>query len=297
MTPDQLRELFPRLRDESFADASNGRLLSWARIYISLYNLVAFNSLDAVYGDRKIYRRKIDTLFRMLQNRCGSERDAVLRARMIQAMFSLVCGIVAPVDSKRRNACCEAVTALVRDRVHTGGGSLLEQVCLCKCLTDLLYPGPVQDDLCYPHLQRQIAEWISGLTADGGWQGVSVDVALERIGVLNRNSYMFLDKRYDGTIRNLFDYYRNRVSVPEESANFDACSLPVLGCLYDVAVQGNAYMIDCELTHRIALLLQHYGDSLPDRTDVWYFCTAYAIDAICEQITGQIQSEVLQHTA
>ena len=297
MTPDQLRELFPRLRDESFADASNGRLLSWARIYISLYNLVAFNSLDAVYGDRKIYRRKIDTLFRMLQNRCGSERDAVLRARMIQAMFSLVCGIVAPVDFKKKAAYCTAADALVRDHLQTGSRNLLEETVVCQCITDLLYPGPDSGDEYFQYHQACIAAWVGSMASDGSWQDVPVDIALERIGAMNRNSYMFLVKSCDRQIRQAFEYYRKLFPIPSDPGNFDANSLPVLGRLYDVAMQGNAYPIDRDLTPRIVLFMQEYGALLPCCADTWYFCTSYTVKAACQQITDLLQSEIMQHIA
>ena len=293
MTPDQLRELFPRLRDESFADASNGRLLSWARIYISLYNLVAFNSLDAVYGDRKIYRRKIDTLFRMLQNRCGSEHDAVLRARMIQAMFSLVCGIVAPVDSKKKAAYCTAADALVRDHLQTGGRNLLEETVVCQCITDLLYPGPDSDDEYFQYHQACIAAWVGSMASDGSWQDVPVDIALERIGAMNRNSYMFLVKSCDRQIRQAFEYYRKLFPIPSDPGNFDANSLPVLGRLYDVAMQGNAYPIDKVTAHKVAAFMYTYSQSSIDRNDDWLYCTSYVVRHLCEEIAERIHDSVL----
>ena len=292
MTPDNLKELLPRLRNESFVDAANGRLLSLARIYVSLYNLVAFNSLDTVYGDRKIFQQKIDTLLRILQERCGSERDIVLHARMVEMMFSLVCGIVAPVDFKKRNSCCEAVNALVRDHMY-GCGSLLEQSCLCKCLTDLLYPGPVQDGLYYPYLQDQIAGWTSGLNDDDGWPGVSVDIALERIEVLNRNSYMLLDKRYDGMICGLFSYYRNQLPVPENPANFDVCCLPMLGQLYEIMLQGNTCDVDKSVLQRIAMFMYVYSGSFAEGSDDWLYCISFVVHHLCEDIADQIQNTML----
>ncbi len=41
-------------------------------------------------------------------------------------------------------------------------------------------------------LKRQISGWIAEMNRDGSWSGVSPDVALERIGVMNRYSYAFL---------------------------------------------------------------------------------------------------------
>lgn len=50
-------------------------------------------------------------------------------------------------------------------------------------------------------LKRQISGWIAEMNRDGSWSGVSPDVALERIGVMNRYSYAFLDKTNDSAVK------------------------------------------------------------------------------------------------
>lgn len=223
--------------------------------------------------------------------------DMVLRGRMIRAMFDLVCGTISAVDSKKKAACCTVADALVRDHLQTGGRNPSEETVVCQCITDLLYPGPDSDDEYFRYHQARIAAWVGSMAPDGSWRDVSVDIALERIGTMNRNSYMFLDKSCDRQIRQAFGYYRKSLLIPSDPGNFDANYLPALGRLYDVAMQGNAYPIDRDLIPRIVLFMQEYGALLPGRADAWYFCTSYTVKAACEQITDLLQSEIMQHIA
>lgn len=293
MTPDQLNILLSQISDRKFAGMTTDALLAVARIYGTLCNLVSFHDLDAVYGDRRFYRRKLDALFPVLHSRLGEEENAVRCGRMIRAMFDLVCGTFGAIDFRKKNLCCAAADSLVGDYLKTTGCTPSEQASVCDCIVSLLYPDPDSEDSYTIYLRNSISAWISEQQADGSWTNLSSEAALARIEVLNRNSYMLLDKRHDDAIRRGFDYYRNSLHIPDSVANFDPDCLPTLGRLYDAAMQGNAFGIDNALAHEIAEFMYAYGQSTIDRNDDWFYCMSYAVHRFCEDIAGRMHDAVL----
>lgn len=262
MTPEYLKELLPSLLNADFAGATNVRLLSLARTYAALCDLATFDFPSGEYGTRKIWLQRIDTLFGVLRERCRRESDAALRCRMVHAMYTLVCGTVSGDVSKRKGGCFAMADELVRDclggnekrsSLRPDESELLIRTGVCHCLIDLLYPGPDAGDEYLLLLKRQISGWIAEMNRDGSWSGVSPDVALERIGVMNRYSYAFLDKTNDSAVKRSFEYFRNSLPVPEDAGNFDENYLYTLARLYDTAVLGNAYDPDRRLARRIAV--------------------------------------------
>ena len=227
MTPEYLKELLPSLLNADFAGATNVRLLSLARTYAALCDLATFDFPSGEYGTRKIWLQRIDTLFGVLRERCRRESDAALRCRMVHAMYTLVCGTVSGDVSKRKEVCFAMADELVRDclggnekrsSLRPDESELLIRTGVCHCLIDLLYPGPDAGDEYLLLLKRQISGWIAEMNRDGSWSGVSPDVALERIGVMNRYSYAFLDKTNDSAVKRSFEYFRNSLPVPEDAA-------------------------------------------------------------------------------
>ena len=280
MTPEYLKEALPSLLNADFAGATNVRLLWLARAYAALCGLVTFDSPAGEFGTRRIWLQRIDTLFGVLRERCRRESDAALRCRMVHAMYTLVCGTVSGDVSKKKEVCIAMADELVRDclggnekrsSLRPDESELLIRTGVCHCLIDLLYPGPDAGDEYLLLLKRQIAGWIAEMNRDGSWSGVSPDVALERIGVMNRYSYAFLDKTNDRAVNRSFEYFRNSLPVPEDAGNFDENYLYTLVRLYDAAVLGNAYDPDPHLAWRIARFMYDYGRT-PFSSDDDRFC-------------------------
>lgn len=293
MTPDQLNILLSQISDRKFAGMTNDALLAVARIYLSLCNLVSLHDLDAVFGDRRFYRRKLDALFSVLLNRQGEDESVERRGRMIGTMFDLVCDPVGAIDFRKKNLCCAAADLFVGDYLKTMGWTPSEQASVCDCIISLLYPDPDSEDSYTIYLRNSISAWISEQQTDGSWTNLSSEAVLARIEVLNRNSYMLLDKRHNDAIRRGFDYYRNSLHIPDGVANFDPDCLPTLGRLYDAAMQGNAFGIDNALAHEIAEFMYAYGQSTIDRNDDWFYCMSYAVHRFCEDIAGRMHDAVL----
>lgn len=293
MTPDRLNILLSQVSDRKFAGMTTDALLAVARIYVALCNLVSCHDLDAVYGDRKLYRHKIDALFTVLQNRCGKESDPVQHGRIIRAMFDLVCDPIGVIDFRKKTLCCAVADSYVRDFLKTNGEDPLEQVSVCDCIISLLYPDPDSGLSYMNYLQKCISEWISDQQSDGSWAGVPAETTLARIEMLNRNSYMLLDKRYDDAVRRGFDYYRNSLYIPEGVDNFDPAYLPILGRLYETAMQGNVFVMDKALAHEITKFMYAYSQSMIDRNDDWFYCISHVVHHHCIDLADRLQNAML----
>ena len=221
-------------------------------------------------------------------------------------MYTLVCGTMSGDVSKKKDLCFAMADELVRDclggdekrsSLRPDESELSIRTGVCHCLIDLLYPGPDADDEYLLFLKRQIAGWIAEMNRDGSWNGVSPDVALERVGVMNRYSCMLLDRTNDKAVKRSFEYFRNSLPVPEDTGNFDENYLRTLGLLYDAALLGNAYDVDRRLARRTARFMYDYSRMLPERNDAWLYCSSYVIHYIAEGIEARLEAEIERHIA
>ena len=240
MTPEYLKEVLPSLLNADLAGATNIRLLSLVRAYAALCSLATFDSPAGEYGPRKIWLRKIDTLFGALRERSRRESDIAMRCRMVHAMYTLVCGTMSGDVSKKKDLCFAMADELVRDclggdekrsSLRPDESELSIRTGVCHCLIDLLYPGPDADDEYLLFLKRQIAGWIAEMNRDGSWNGVSPDVALERVGVMNRYSCMLLDRTNDKAVKRSFETLCRFPKIPGistkiTSVRWACCTMP-----------------------------------------------------------------------
>ena len=301
MTPNYLKKMLPLLLDADPAQATNVRLVSLARAFVAGYELVSSVAPAGEFGTEETFRNRIDSLFWVLSERSEHEPDTAIRSRMVHAMYSLACKTVFPADLRKKNCCYRAADALVRDFMGVVGArpenGLFQQTGVCMCAADLLYPAPAADDEYLLFLKRQLAGWTSALDADGCWPGVSSEVALERIGVMNLVAWMFPDLGNDTATRRAAGYYRRCVCVPADPLNFDEGYLCTLGRMYEVALQGNALPVDKPAAWRIARFMYDYSLTLPVRGDAWYYCTSYVIHCIAESIGARLEAEMERHIA
>ena len=86
---------------------------------------------------------------------------------------------------------------------------------LCRCLTCYFYQSPsARDDEWFAYLTATADAWAAAFSPVRGWEGLPLDEALERIEVMNRISYMLLDRSRDALLRRAFNYYARRMEGP-----------------------------------------------------------------------------------
>lgn len=295
MKTEPLQSLLPGvLRTRPDVCSSTDWLLSLCRVYTSLYDLVATNDLEKEFGRRTEYAERADELLHVLLLKITSTDEPALRSALISATYALICGTTFAAGTKLDD-CREQTVRLFYDYADADEPHGLVRTGICRCISDMLCPEIPEGDACFRFFRTSVRKWAGALSAVGCWAGIPFDVALERIEVMNRNSYMFLDRTYDGAVKRAFEYYRQRLTVPRDPGNFDECYLRTLGRLYDVALQGNAYAPDTVLAGRIARFMGDYARMQPERNDEWLYSTSYVVHNLAGEIAGQLQQGGLQH--
>lgn len=275
------------------------RLLSFARISVALYRLVAVNALDATFGDRREYTRRSNELFRLLYEKMERTTDWVEKSRLISALFLLASETSSTYDPKRGGLCSQAVTRLLVAYKKVEEKNELVEICLCRCLTDFFYPLEENDESeeWFVFLKQTLRRWAETLSDDGSWRGLSDNQAPERIGVMNRSSSLFLDEAFDTQIRNAYGYYSTHIPIRKNRSETDSTEenndLYTLTRLYDVARQGYVYPVDRVTAHKIATAIDKWHQQFPPGSDDWFFSLSYLIDNLCEGIADDRQEELL----
>lgn len=113
-----------------------------------------------------------------------------------------------------------------------------EWVAILRSEESFLYPNVSEEGAEFLYLQRAVYDWCDTWLAVGSWKSLSLEQVWHRLDVLNRYSYMFLDKSCDGVIRKIFAYCKSAtlaspVSVPLANICLKVC-LPGHLCAFDV---------------------------------------------------------------
>lgn len=297
MKTEPLQSLLPGvLRTRPDVYSSTERLLSFCRVYTALSAFVATTCPEGECGSRGEYAGRAAELLRVIRCKIAATDELVSRTALVSAMYALSCETSLVTDRDEMDACCGATLRLIHEYAAAGKPCGLVQTGICRCISDMFYPE-IPDDACFAFFRGCVREWADTLSARGCWENAGFDVALERIGVMNRNSYMFLDKTYDGHIRRASDYYRRRIAVPEDPVNFDERYLPTLGRLYDLLLDGHACVVDRETAGRIVRFMSRYSQTLCAGDDAWFYCMSYAVRHAAEQAAMRADAEMERHIA
>ena len=80
MTPSELKQMLADIRAIPLTPAlSDDALSALTRIYVSVYNMIAGDGTDDVYGDRKVYEGELDRLYDLCRERGNRMADAMHR--------------------------------------------------------------------------------------------------------------------------------------------------------------------------------------------------------------------------
>lgn len=232
-----------------------GELLALVRVYASMYGFVTVNG-DVGFGRPADYAARAEALFPLLLRRADETDDFTLRARLVSALFFLSGETSFSYDSAEAGACREAALALLDDYARAKRPDDLACAGVCRCIADLCYPEGCGCEEWLGRLAGRVEQWASALDGEGRWADADLRLALERVEVMNRYSYMFLDDSFDGAIRRAWEYCASRFP---SCGCVDAEQLPLLCVAYDAALQGNAYAVDRAAADRIASSLERWA--------------------------------------
>lgn len=279
-----------RVQSIPLTDAlSDSAVSSLMKIYAALHNLVVTCSLDDTYGDRKTYGAAIDRLYHICRRRCSKRYSFERRSRMTSVLYDSLYGTCRDPGSDKVESCCKYGTDLISTWFAAAQG--LEYDVL-RNIAYRYYPVPEEDrnDKAFRYFTGRIAAWTAELDGHDEWTDVPEDEALQRVDILCRNSYMFLDGTHDRQIERLYDRYYAQITgrlAAQAGMTVDDCR--TLALLYELAMYcmpcGDSY----DKAAHIVQLAQEKMRTLPEDSDAQLICRAVCIDRLCMRKGQEIQ--------
>ena len=279
-----LLALLPRLLSAVPSPADSVlRLQAHARLYAAVSRLQAVGAARRVYPDCHAHARMAGALVRLLQERLSrTDLPLVDRARLVAALYDLqseafpLCPAVSDAPFQ------EAVPALMDRYVSAEADGVLAEATVCRCLACYFYPDLWDDDEWACLLSDAVCRWASRLQPDGTWPGLSDVTALERIEVMNRYSYLFLDSRFDAAVRRACRRYASLSAFDAALGSSD--ELRCLSLCQDLLRQGNACPRHDAWTLRVAGRFNDLSRICPPHGDAaFYALSGYAVH-LCESL-------------
>lgn len=299
MIPETLQQLLSHLPEIPDVPISEARLSALSRIYISIYKLIVVNDLDDELGSRIRYERMIDALFERGWACYSRLKHFEIRGRLLHTLFSLTFEPGAVADEHRAAACIRAADTLVREYLATlrttrKGTDPEGQADVMRCAADLAFPGR-NDRPAYRILYRErLTAWAAALRADGSWPGLSRSDALRRIGLMNRDSYMFPEGGYEPEARRAFAHYVRKSDFPDRPEPAGWPEICELGLLYEILVQGNLWRVDEELVGQVVAQLWNYVTRhRGSDDDAWVYSLSILVQHACEKYGETLQRGIV----
>jgi len=289
MTVNELKAILPELQFLRFdPKSSDARLFAYLRTYAAVHNLVFVNALDEEFGARTLYREKLDLLYGLFRHRYARRSSVAIRAELLLAMFSILRDVDFTVDRRKEGGCIRLADRLVSEYLadfrkmpvnsdELFGIMKLVLVCLYGMVEEA--GEPVHPWLAF--FRENLAEWAEELCTDGHWSGLSKYEALQRMQLLEMNSYMMLDGRYNEEIRAAYDFYCSPQVVPHDNtAILSSHEIRYYGLMYELIQIGDFPSAERQLD-AIACLMESQLDHFLPESDDFQICRSIVIDRCC----------------
>ena len=279
-----LKELLTRLMSVVPSPADGViRLLAYARLYAAVSRLQAVGAAGRVCPDRLAHDRMAASLVRLLQERLSRPGlPLVDKARLTVALYDLQSEAFPLRSSQLDVQFQEALSSLMDRYSSVDDDGVLAEAVVCRCLACYFYPDLWDDDEWVCLLSDAVRRWASRLQPDGTWPGLTDVEALERVEVMNRYSYLFLDGRFDAAVRRACAHY---ASLPAfDAAPGGSDELRCLSLCQDLLRQGNACPRDAAWADRLAGRFSELSRICsPQADEAFYASACYAVH-LCESL-------------
>lgn len=195
-------------------------------------------------------------------------------ARLLGQMYALSAELFADGRAPLHESCGAVLSRLLAqayDAVSGSDGYL--RAALCGCLVSALSTSPSAAGL-RPFVDGTLGGWVHALRTDGSWPSVPADLALERVIVLNRRSFLLGDTRADAP------------------ASLSSALTPALAArLYTAARLGNAYPVDPAAIRTCLSFFEGELSRAEAGSTAWLVAAAHVVDGWCEEMAEGVGEE------
>lgn len=281
MRREVLEEFFQFLYNHRIHTRNMSCVDALARMYLAMNDWVCVSAVEDHMNRRKI-THKIDLLYRII------ERNSVSN---LKRMYRLVKEAPMAVYGEKDEECSELYGKLLGNYVkHPDPKEELDAMqCIVYELADI--PGDNTQFDYYPYFRMKCNQWITDLDDAGYWKNVSDETALQRMKLLQDNSCVFGDKRFDETLLHVYCYYRERLVLP---INITVGHMPLLGAWYDLLRISGLFPYERTLQRKIVRLMENYADKATFGSDTWYQAIGYAFVSCCTDLIDDMRRKAIQ---
>jgi len=301
MTGQELSQMLPELQNMQFdATRSDAALIAYARIFTALHKLVFLNELDDEFGNREIYRTKLERLYEMLCQRYSVCISFMAKASLLEAMISIVSDSGLLVDDRKRTTYEHLSDELVSsylDSFREESYGKDEFFSVMKLLLICMYG--VVDDEEEPHpwmtfIREKFVIWAKEFHKKGCWSGISDVEALQRLTLLSMYSNMFIDERYDEEIQQGYVYYCAQWELPDvASVALSEDTLRSYVLQYEFIRQGSFNLWEyAGRLDGIVQVLETYTNHLPATSDEALQYQSIVIENCCLNVCQEYQRQL-----
>ena len=166
---------------------------------------------EAWYGNVAFHRAAIDKIFGICLRRCRSGLSLERRSRLVPVLYNFFhmpdAAFDARMDMMVGRRACRAIEEwlskagdvsrpLNEEERRTEYGIL-------NCIIESMRYAADEDKLenpAFQYMRSRVETWAEELNAAGGWEGIGIGEALQRIDVMTGNSNVHGDTRFDALI-------------------------------------------------------------------------------------------------
>ena len=294
MNTAHFKEQLRKLQDKKFYGLTNNQVYSYIRIYHAIYMMITVNALDDEYGDRKIYQRKMKSLLNILLRRYNKETSVPVKMEQLYMIFFLYDNIINDYNKEEYLNCgadlIEGFLEENRDKMTDE-----EQYQLMRLIFVEWY-GLIEDEdtdtpVTLTYAREQIKTWIDGLSPEGIWNDIDDSKALRRIILISFNSTIMLDDQYNDQLSRLYEHYcMQPLDAPQSITDIEK----YIKIYY--ALQRAPIVLTINYTPQLTKLADVLSSQIPNLSkhrDYQTVCRYIEVDNKCQQISEEIQSQLL----
>lgn len=281
MNPEKLKNLLPFLYNHRVRAQSVCRMDALSRMYLAVNDLICVSAIDD-YENRKKITHKINALYRVIDRPSASG---------LRRMYRLTKESTLTVYGIKDTECSRLYNDLLAGYVKNPDPA--QELDIMACIVYEL--GSIADDVTgldyYPFFQTKCRQWINELDTDGRWEGISQETAVRRLALLQDNSCIFRDDRFDDTLLQAYNYYSEQLTLPMK---ITADQLPLFGAWYDLLRIPGIFPYVPKRLKQVARLMEQFASQAKPRSDAWYLAISYVVVQCCFDLMDDLQQEAIQ---
>lgn len=301
MSSAELKTMLDEMQSENYSGMGVYGLLAYARMTVAVYNLVTTGDFEEEYGEGEKYLQRSYSIVEILMQHYENEYDRAKRGEILLGLFYQLHGTEAVADSEQEAKCYALAADYIEEylkRYGAGDYTSDEQFVAVKIMFVCLY-GVVADedkDMCewYEYIRKTLAGWVAEAGDNGRWSDVPVREEIQRLILLNMNSYILLDDQYNGLIGKMLKVYQTLLKPSGEMRPFDCSSIRLMYLCYEAS--SNVVLPDAypELSSKIANIFLQQSYLQPAGSEKAEICKSVVVENGCNLMLSEQQDRMME---